>query len=269
MATPTRIAALVLLLLAALACSVAAQDEATEPVYLVVDYMKARNVADYENMETMMWQPLHQVLVDDGRLNSWALYWVQFGDRSEYDYVTVQSTSSLEYAMGGLPDDFEDVLRRAHPHMRMDDLRESVVTRDMVRSEIWVLDPEASIPSEPFTSIQVDYMHVEPGNEEAYLAVERGLWKPIHERLIADGISTGWGTYQMLYPLGTSQPYNFGTVTTHSAWQSYDFVSTAEAVHPDMTWTEIATQTEATRALVKGQIWSLIASTTSPEAGGN
>ncbi|MEJ2312015.1 MAG: hypothetical protein P8Y10_10345 [Gemmatimonadales bacterium] len=42
---------------------------------------------------------------------------------------------------------------------------------------------------------QVDYMKVPEGGGDAYLAVERDLWKPIHKERVRQGTIMSWSVY--------------------------------------------------------------------------
>ena len=81
-----------------------AQADESDPLYLSLDCMKS-TAADYVAVEKEIWQPMHQELVNQGRRNSWALYEVHYGDRSNCDFYTVttfvgedQLNADQEYA---------------------------------------------------------------------------------------------------------------------------------------------------------------------------
>lgn len=59
---------------------------------------------------------------------------------------------------------------------------------------------------------QVDHMQVPEGNGDAYLAVERDLWKPIHEERIRQGTILSWNVYSVRAGAPNSG-YNYVTVT--------------------------------------------------------
>jgi len=71
-----------------------AEDE--EPtLFLEAHCMKAKT-ADYIGIETDVWLPVHQQLVNDGRKNSWALYSVMYGDRPKCTHYTVETYLGAE-----------------------------------------------------------------------------------------------------------------------------------------------------------------------------
>jgi hypothetical protein len=49
-----------------------------------------------------------------------------------------------------------------------------------------------------------EYMKVEPGQEEAYLKIEK-LWKKVHQRRIAEGKIIAWTLSERMY-YGTNAP---------------------------------------------------------------
>ncbi len=59
---------------------------------------------------------------------------------------------------------------------------------------------------------QVDYMKVPEGGGDAYLAVERDLWKPIHEERVRQGTIMSWSVYGVRAGAPHSG-YNYVTVT--------------------------------------------------------
>ena len=81
--------------LLALSAVAPAQDENEPTLYVAVDCMKS-TTGDYRGVETEIWQPMHQARVDQGQIESWALYWVMYGDRSSCDYYTVTSFRGQE-----------------------------------------------------------------------------------------------------------------------------------------------------------------------------
>ena len=74
-----------------------AQDIENQPLYVKVDCMKSTS-ADYNSVELEIWQAMHQELVNKGEQNSWALYWVMYGDRSRCDIESALQSLSPAFA---------------------------------------------------------------------------------------------------------------------------------------------------------------------------
>lgn len=58
----------------------------------------------------------------------------------------------------------------------------------------------------------VDLMKVKPGDDAKYIALEKNVWKPLHQERINKGLITGWILYKVLYT-GSSDTYNYVTIT--------------------------------------------------------
>ena len=105
------IAALLACALAGFSAGTHAQEDEAPTLYLVVECMQATST-DYLWVETNLWLPVHQALVDTGKRNSWALYEVAFGDRTVCDYYAV-TTYLGEEQLNAEPD-FAAVFSEVH-----------------------------------------------------------------------------------------------------------------------------------------------------------
>ena len=85
-------------------------------------------------------------------------------------------------------------------------------------------------------------------------------------QLLEGGYRSGWAMYRMVSPVGTSIPYNYGTVDFSN---QLDPVPMAEAMlqaHPDRDLDALQ-ELLSLRDHVSSETWVLIASTTRPEGG--
>ncbi|MBI4542660.1 MAG: hypothetical protein HY705_06495 [Gemmatimonadetes bacterium] len=241
--------------------SSAAQQRTT---YVQVDYMKATS-PDYEQVESSIWKPIHQERVRRGRLRAWAFYTVWFGDRTEYDYMTINVYDRLDDV--GDMGSFEEIVRAAHPKKKLEDVMKTLGTRQMVRSELWVLReelemPQATATAAPARYVHVAFMKVPPGGDEAYLKFERELWKPIHQASLGKGGHVGWGVYQLLFPGGSAQPYNYGAVNLYTEFTlPPPMAELVRAAHPGKSMEEISTRTSQAREMVRTTWWALVDAT--------
>lgn len=115
----------------------------------------------------------------------------------------------------------------------------------------------------------VEYMKVEPGQQNNYLELEQKIWKPIHQERIHQGKLVGWILYQVMYT-GTDDPYNYATVNLYTnpanlenPYGEIDFAK----VLPGKDMDAVFTKTENTRKLVKSQLISQV--TYANPGGGN
>ena len=246
--------ALVVVTLAVPRVSAAQDDQPT--LYVVVDCMKSTS-ADYVDVETEIWQPMHQEMINQGKRNSWALYWVLYGDRSDCDYFTVNTYLGEDQ----LNDDtsYGDVFASVHRGKNVDEAMDrTAASREMVSSELWRWIDGVQ-PQEHQYAV-VNQMYAEDGDD--YLEMEREVYKPVHQALVDAGHRAGWGVYELLAPYGTSLPYNFGTVDFLNKLGPVPWGATIRSVHPDREVAAIGQEMQDLRDLVRGETWLLIASTT-------
>jgi len=240
--------------------------------YVQVDYMKVApgKGQAYVDMERNVWKPYHQALVDAGQHAWWGLYAVRSPTGTEvgYNYATVNVFSKftdMEVLFS------EDVLRKVHPGKDLAAIEdEALATRDLVRSEVWQLIdqvPEGGT-SAPARYLLVNCMKVPQGGADAYVQLEREMWKPIHAASIADGHAASWQLYGRRFPSGTSLDCGFGTVDAFNHFADVENPVTLDLikkVHPNAdaaTLAAISDRTSAVRQLFLQQLWELIDSTT-------
>ena len=183
-----------------------AQDADSGPVYLGVECMKSKSPG-YAQLEIDVWKPMHQHLVDHGQRVAWALYRVAYGDRSRCDYYAVTTYASarqLEVAP-----DFAGAFEAVHSGKNAAAMFEkTLAAREMVATELWVQVDSTDV--KPHRYAIVNKMFAD--DPVAYESMESEVFKAGHEALIADGHRAGWAVYSLVSPLGSTIPYNYGTV---------------------------------------------------------
>jgi hypothetical protein len=103
-------------------------------------------------------------------------------------------------------------------------------------------------------------MKVAPGKEQAYLALESDVWKPIHRKMVANGSERSWTLYSV-QSAGTGDPYNFVTVQAFDSLDQYfglDFPKTIGEAHPGKTMDSIMQQTLGAREEVAMKVMERI-----------
>jgi hypothetical protein len=249
----------------------AAQQTAQNPVprrYLVLDYMKVApgKDNDYVRLEREVWKPFHAQRIKNNQLVAWQLYDVRYTAdvHRDYDYVTVNVYDNL--AATDNQAGMVELFQRLHPGndgTRL--LTETGTARQTVRSEIWVLLDQttplnASAP--PAKYLNVAFMQSKPNAD--YVAVERDLWKPIHQDLVRSGAMNRWGLYGLVMPGGTSYPYDYATVNGVSSLSALENMYTNELfqrVHPNIPIAELGNRTAAARDLTRNELWVLVDAT--------
>lgn len=248
-----------LILTALLVPTFAVSESHQEPLYVSVDCMQSQN-ADYEAMELEIWQPMHQARVDRGQLDSWALYWVLYGNRTDCDYYTVNSYRGLAQLNNAA--NFNEIFTSVHGEEGFDKaIVRTIAARKHAGTNLWVqID---GVPPGAFQYALVTGMR--PVNIDEYIKMEMETWKPIHSALAEKGTTVGWGFYRLFTPSGESQPYEFATVNMLNRLGPLPVQETIEEVHPGMSFDEIIDQAEAARTVVDSEMWLLIASTSAAD----
>jgi osmotically-inducible protein OsmY len=245
----------------ALPGTIRAEDGQQPALHIAVDCMKA-TAADYTSLETEIWQPMHQELVKQGKQESWALYWVQYGDRSKCDFYTVTSYRG-EQQLNSEPS-FAAAFAAVHPD---DDFAAAMArtwaARAHVATELWVMVDSTVIKPHRFAVVNTMFAR----DPDAYERMETRVFKPGHQALLDGGYRSGWAMYALVTPLGTSMPYNYSTVDFSNR---LDPVPMADAM---LTANE-GRDLEEMQALLQlrenysSETWLLIAATT-PATGGD
>ena len=246
-------------LAALLPCAVFADSHSTEPVYLSVDCMKSK-AEGYEQLETEIWKPVHQYLVDQGQRASWALYRVKYGDRSQCDYYTVTTYVSAEQLNSAA--DFAGAFAAAHPGFDLVTLMNHTWTaREQASTELWIRIDQTEI--QPHRYAVVNKMYAE--DPVAYESMESEVFKAGHQALIDEGHRAGWAIYSLISPIGSSIPYNYGTVDFVNELGPVPMAEAMMRANPDRALDAMVELLEL-RNHVLSETWELVAATGAPAA---
>ncbi len=238
--------------------------KAAEPVYVVIEYLKVKpeNHVKYLEVEQKIWKPMHQERINQGIIESWTLYAVEFtGSGNAYNYVAITTYSdpkNLENPWNA------EIPAKVHGNMSLEEIMERTnKARDYYKSELYY--SVASVPEiplkDPAPYIQVNYMNVAPGNNSEYEATEKDIWMPIHQESIRTGKTVGWGFWAALIPRGAGRPYQYITVNTFSDYSyvfALDFSVPFKGIHPDKDYSEMLERTREVRTIVQTELWDLI-----------
>jgi hypothetical protein len=109
---------------------------------------------------------------------------------------------------------------------------------------------------EPGDFLRVDYMKVPPGKGADYVAMERTVYKPLHERRIKEGHISAWTLNAVIYPGGTQRDYDFFTLNAVKKSDGFGAMNSGyglpffSKVHPDLNYFSTVTRTSELRSLV-------------------
>ncbi len=238
-----------------------AQDEPV--LFGVVDFMKVKqgDEANYVDLEKTVWKPIHQERINQGEIVGWVLYGVKYaGADDEYNFVTValfDDPAKLEHT-------FSLDVEQVHPGKDVDKLfQETMDSRQLIRqnliSRVDAVYPEGG-PGD-FKYIQVNYMKVKPGEGGSYVENELSVWKPVHQELINAGSRVGWSLWQVVFPFGTSLPYDYVTVDYYADFSKLGAADTEAAfskAHAGKDMDKLFTETMNSRSHVRAELWEVL-----------
>jgi hypothetical protein len=240
-----------------------ASQSSVPPRFVVLDYMKVApgKEAEYVRLEREVWKPFHQERVKNKQMVAWELYAVPYtaDTQRQYDYVTVNVYESLAATdQTGL----EALFRRVHAGNATRLLTQTGEARQVARAEVWqLLDQTApgTASAAPSKYLLVDYMRSKPSGN--YVAVERELWKPIHQDRVRRGALDRWALFELTLPGGTSYPYDYATTNSLSSLSALVDAYPEDLfrrVHPNIPLADIGNRTGASRDLTRSELWVLV-----------
>lgn len=258
MKTRTTLNALLLIAFGILLTPAVTVAQEGQPLYVSVDCMKS-TATDYTNVETDIWQPMHQELVNRGKRNSWALYRVQYGDRSKCDFYTV--TTYLGNEQLNVDPAYEDVFEAIHGKKGMAGaMARTLASREHVATELWVALDRTEMKPHRFAIVNLMYAE----DPDVYERMESSIFKPVHQALVDSGYRAGWGVYALMAPTGTSTSYNYSTVDFVNEIGPVPMAESLLAAHPDRDLETLHEMLEL-REQVSSETWELVAATEQPQ----
>ena len=238
--------------------------ENDSPLFALVECMKVKpqNEGSYLELEKNIWKPIHLERAKQGNIVGWSLYKVRFtGTDDKYNYVTVTL--------------FADPLKIEDPYKNIDPakvlpgkdldkaMKETGDSREMVSRSLIMRQAFAYPEGGPgdFKFLQLDYMKVEQGKEGDYYDVELNVWKPVHQEFIKAGSRVGWSLWSRNFPSGAGLDYQFVTVNYMADWSKIgtaDYNDAFNKAHAGKSMDEFGAKTNASRTLVKSELWEVI-----------
>ena len=110
---------------------------------IVVNFMKSKEGSrgrDMGEIENQYWKPLHQMRVNKGLMEDWAIYSKEFpyGTSTEYNACTVDGYKDMEQMLTEWYDEAE--FKKVHPNLTIDEIsRKTYIIRDLKKAEVWKL----------------------------------------------------------------------------------------------------------------------------------
>lgn len=203
------------------------------------------------------WKKAHQRRLDAEMIYAWYLFRKNFGGTSDtYDYITV----TVYPTIGSIQSQYPDKLFEGLNQELIDKTSDS---RDLVKTEIYDTPIILEVINLP-QYLNMDFMKVEQGNDEAYLLAEDEIWKPAHAAMKKGGLMTTWSVYRQLYPGAYGGEYNYVTVNGFADKKKVSFAPEEgweeffKKVHPGLNFDEAMKRTLDSRVMVKTELWELL-----------
>lgn len=236
-----------------------AQDDAP-PRYVSVDCMKSTST-DYVDIETDVWLPMHQARVGRGAITGWALYWVQYGDRSRCDYYTVTSFVGAEQL--NADHSVAEIFAAVHPDRNLkQEMANTAGARTHVATYLWQSVDRTAVGKHRYAVVNM----MNARDPDLYERMETQIFKPGHQALVDEGYRSGWAMYELVTPLGTSIPYNYSTVDFTNDLNPVPMAEALMSANPDRDLDALEDLLEL-REQVSSETWALVAATETLSTG--
>lgn len=222
-----------------------------------VAFMKVTgNEDDYRRVE-QEWKKVHQKRLDNEMIYAWYLLRRSFaGTADDYNYATVTVFPTIGAMQNELPN---TIMEGTNPTV----IEKTDSSRDIVKVEVYDTPIVLEITNLP-QYLNMEFMKVEEGMDEAYLSIENEVWKPLHAEMKARGVLGTWSVYRQLYPGGYGGEYNYVVINGFADLKKVTF-EPAEGweelmakISPELDFAEVSNKTFDTRKLVKNELWEII-----------
>lgn len=251
----------------------------TGQYYQSFDYMKVEsgNHQDYLKLEKA-WKKIHEHNIKMGKISSWEFSKVMSpsGASTEYNYVTriaLKSGEQFESFMESfpMPEDLSAILNPEEMKL----LNRTNELRTYVKNEIYSTVERILPKGYQDAKIHVfNYFdHPKGKNRSDHVAIEKGIWMPVHEARTKDDKLEGWVLGAMMLPFGANQAYQEITLDMYKDMSQYmadkSFTSYFEKVHPGKDINDLMKQTSDSSILVKGEVRMVLDTATAPPSTAN
>lgn len=199
------------------------------------------------------WKEAKADLIQTTDRLAWRLYHVPFSSNQSYRYnfVSVEVADNLNALEGDI---YRDPELMAQPPM--------IKLFFAVHSEIW--KTESAVYGEktpPSRYLNANFMYAQPDRLDEYLELESGIAQPLHQNQVENNRMDGWNFNRLIFPTGTTVPYNFITTDYYNRLEQIEMGITKEIitqVHPDMDVNEFEDFADSIRERVWSDLWELV-----------
>ncbi|HEU5148687.1 MAG TPA: hypothetical protein VFT90_18295 [Chryseosolibacter sp.] len=216
---------------------------------------------EFENFVKQRVKPLQVIRQQSGEMAFWIFFRVHFaGQADDYNYVGVgyypSWANTEQETLGELLKQSDGDADVAEFTRLQRELR--TVVRESIFYQLEAVEPNPPVPAR---YVMIGYMKAKPGKQSDYLNIERNEWIPVHQRLLTEGQSAGWGLWQVVFPGGTGSTYDYVTSNRYSTYDQVlqvNYEAMFKKVRPGANVTDILNRTTASRDLVRSELWEVV-----------
>jgi hypothetical protein len=234
------------------------------------------NVADYLDLEGVVWKPIHKEYQKLGMEVSWSLYRVRgAGTQNHYNYVTV----SVYDGLGSLDNDaakLNEVVSSVYSTEEIEGFwnKTSAARLHNGQDVFFVYDQALKNNNKELSAfssgkigqdITVTFMQTLAGQDA--VGLESKWWKPIHKERIKRRVVNSWEVLTKRFvSLGQTQlDHDYVTWENYTTFSRIDdsynsdkFTNAVKKAHPDVDFSEVNEATVKSRNFLRSEIWELV-----------
>lgn len=232
----------------------------------VVNYMKVKQGGEDAFIASeRTWKKLHQQRVNEGKMLSWALYYVHgSGTTSPFSYVTVDLYPDMKAALAGTT---TEELKKIFGDKYTDVIAKTTAARELAYSEMynWVMGFSGK---EPDKFLIVSYMNIL--DNEQYYKMEKIAYQPMHKVASEMGNMNSWSVWSR--PFWNNTSFEAATVNgftsvdqmTKSSYSDEIYQKATAGLKPDQLteFVSLVNKTSEIREMIRTQLWETVEVTT-------
>jgi hypothetical protein len=196
-------------------CALTAQTPAQppSPAFFTVTYIHvdSEKQEQYDSFIGSNMLKLMQTRAEAGEIRSWVNYKVVMPGGTATPYNRLSVITWAKHPILDPPVSYQDTMYKKAGLSRAADLdRLRTIGSKIVKRELWRGYEQIGEPVAVGDLVRIDPKRI--SEMGAYVALERDIWKPMHQQRIKQGGLKAWGAATLSMPGGDDYPYNAATV---------------------------------------------------------
>jgi hypothetical protein len=178
--------------------------------YLTFEFMKVqdKDLVNYMALEDF-WSKIHQEQIKEGACTGWDLWSLRPGGQDQgFQYLAVTVYKDMKQMMAETSvDQLMDAAKKAYPNMSQDDIMKKTLAGSASRERAVILyladidQTKGNFDMPLGTVAQMDFMKAE--DADAYVKAEKEVFKPLHQKVVDQGLKGSWSLASVILPSGT------------------------------------------------------------------